>query len=197
MLPMDGHGLSDEPMTAAHLRLGDQAEQLLTASGTPEMREAAKGLRLTALSIRRQLTRPLLAGTSLQMDPSVPDPELRRAELADLAVDVVTAADYLMGLLTSPAVMTSRLVLASQARPGRSAGYSDLETLDLLTRRQLDARGTAVRLGMRLLSQLRSDVAQARDGRPHEADLQADEHSSALPASAGDWASHRSMDASP
>ena len=159
---MDGPRLADEPMTT---HLGDQAEQLLTAGGTPEMMEAARSLRLTALSIRRLLMRPLISGTSLQMGPSVPDPELRRAELADLAVDVVTAADYLMRLLSSPAVTASRLTLASQATPGSDKGYSDEETFDMLTRRQLDARGTAVRLGMRLLSQLSSDVAQAGNGR--------------------------------
>lgn len=162
MRHMDGLRLADEPMTA---HLGDQADQLLTASDTPEMMEAARSLRLTALSIRRLLMRPLVTGTSLQMGPSAPDPELRRAVLADLAVDVVTATDYLMRLLSSPAVTASRLALASQAGPGGGEGNSDEETFDLLTRRQLDARGTAVRLGMRLLSQLSSDVAQAGDGR--------------------------------
>lgn len=174
----DGHLLADEPMTA-HLHLGDRAEELLTASGTPEMMEAARSLRLTALSVRRLLMRPLVTGTSLQMGPSVPDPELRRAELADLAVDVVTAADYLMRLLGSPAVTASRLTLASQARPGGVAGYSDEDSFDLLIRRQLDARGTAVRLGMRLLSQLRSDVAQAEGERPNESDPQANTHGNA------------------
>jgi len=99
------------------------------------------------------------------MGPSIPDPELRRAQLADLAVDVVTAADYLMRLLSSPSVTASRLALAGRAGLGGGEGYSDEETFDLLTRRQLDARGAAVRLGMRLLSQLRSDVAQAGEAR--------------------------------
>lgn len=162
MRDVDGNRLADEPVT---LELGDQAEQLLTASGTPEMMEAARSLRLTALSIRRLLTHPHVTGTSLQMGPSIPDPELRRAQLADLAVDVVTAADYLMRLLSSPPVTASRLALAGRAGLGGGEGYSDEETFDLLTRRQLDARGAAVRLGMRLLSQLRSDVAQAGEAR--------------------------------
>jgi len=79
--------------------LGDQAEQLLAASSTPEMMKAATSLRETALSIRR-----------------------------------------------------------------------------LLTRRQLDARGTAVRLGMRLLSQLNSDVARADNGLSSDVRPQASEH---------------------
>jgi hypothetical protein len=134
---VDGRRLADESMTA---QLGDQAEELLTASGAPEMMEAARSLRLTALSIRRLLMRPLVMGTSPQMVASVLDPELRRAELADLTVDVVTAADYLMRLLSSPGVTASRLTLASHAGPGGVAGYSDEDTFDMLTRRQLDAR---------------------------------------------------------
>lgn len=172
----DGRPLRDEPMTA---HLSDQAERLLTTVGTPEMMEAAGGLRLTALSIRRLLMRPLATNTSLQMGPSVPDPELRRAELADLAVDVVTATDYLIRLLSSPAVTASRLTLASQATLGHGEGYSGELIVDMLTRRQLDARGTAVRLGMRLLSQLSSDVAQSGGGRFDGVKSQADEHNSA------------------
>jgi hypothetical protein len=156
---MDGRELADGPTAGMNLRLGDQAEQLLTASGTPEMIEAAKGLRLTALSIRRLLLRPLLTNRSLQMDPSIPDPELRRAELAELAVDVVTATDYLLRLLIAPAVTTPRLILADDAGTGRRTHYSSAEAIDGLTRRRLDARGTAVRLGMHLLSGLHSDVA--------------------------------------
>lgn len=157
MRGLNGHQVGDKPTTAD---VGDQAERLLTASSTLEMLEAARSLRLAALSIRRLLVRPFTTGTSLQVGPSVPAPELRRAELADLAVDVVTATDYLMRLLSSPAVTASRLSLADRARLG-GEGYPDEETFDMLTRRQLDARGTAVRLGMRLLSQLGSDVAQA------------------------------------
>jgi hypothetical protein len=155
--------------------LGDQAEQLLAASSTPEMMKAATSLRETALSIRRLLTRPFATGMPPQMDPSVLEPELRRAELADLAVDVVTATDYLIRLLGSPAVTASRLSLADRADPG-GEGYSDEETFDMLTRRQLDARGTAVRLGMRLLSQLNSDVARADNGLSSDVRPQASEH---------------------
>jgi hypothetical protein len=137
--------------------VSDQAEQLLTASSPAELIEAARGLREMALSIRRQLMYPFATGTSLQLDPSVPEPEVRRAELADLAVDVITATDYLLRLLSSPTVMASQLTLADQAG-SRSSSYSDMDASDLLARRQLDARGTVVRLGMRLLSQLNKDV---------------------------------------
>jgi hypothetical protein len=134
--------------------LGDQAEQLLTATDTAGMMEAAQALRLTALDMRQRLMRPLPKDISDQKDLSTPDPELRRTELADLAVDVVTAADYLLRLLAAPAVTTSRFTLAGEA----DAGRFDEESFDRLTRRRLDARGTAVRLGMRLLAELRSDV---------------------------------------
>ena len=84
----------------ANPELGNQADELLAATTVPEMIEAAKGLRQTALRIRRLLMRPLFTATFIQFDPSVPDPEFRRMELADLAVDVVTATDYLLSLLT-------------------------------------------------------------------------------------------------
>jgi hypothetical protein len=99
---LDGDRPADEQATAVRQELADQAEQLLAASGTPEMAEAAKGLRLTALNVRRLLTRPLFTQPPLQLDPSLPDPELRPAELADLAVDVVGATDYLLRLLAAP-----------------------------------------------------------------------------------------------
>jgi hypothetical protein len=159
MSTLDGDHPADESATAMREELADQAEQLLTASGTPEMAEAAKGLRLTALNVRRLLTRPLLTQPTLQLDPSLSDPELRRVELADLAVDVVGAIDYLLRLLVDPPAMTSGLALAGNASHDRGFAYADEETADRLIRRRLDARGTAVRLGMRLIAGLRSDVA--------------------------------------
>ena len=154
----DVGGLPDEPMTALHLRLGSQAELLLAASGTSEMMQAARGLRLAALGIQRILMHPLFTDRSLQMDPSIPDPEMRHARLAELAVDVVTATDYLLSLLTAPSVTIPRLVLASEAGSCRRADYSGAETFDRLTRQRLDARGEAVRVGMRLLSGLYGDA---------------------------------------
>ncbi len=84
-------------------RLGDQADALLEASDVPGMQRAAADLRETALNIRRLLMRPVLTNQFLRLAPTVMDPEIRRMELADLAVDVVTATDYLLSLLGAPA----------------------------------------------------------------------------------------------
>ena len=149
----------EEQATAVRQELADHAEQLLAASSTAEMAMAAKSLRLTALNVRRLLTHSLNTQAPPQLDPSLPDPELRQVELADLAVDVVGATDYLLRLLAAQPAMTSRLALAGDASHDRGRAYADEETADRLIRRRLDARGTAVRLGMRLIAGLRSDVA--------------------------------------
>lgn len=141
-------------MTAVHLDLGSQADRLLAAGSTPEMVEAASGLRVIALSIRRLLMSCSPKDVPVQMDPSLPDPEGRRAQLADMTVDVVTATDYLLRLLSDPVATTSRLILAKEF----GDGTSDSDKFSQLTQRQLDARGAAVRAGTRLLSSLRSDV---------------------------------------
>jgi hypothetical protein len=142
---------------------GDQADELLAACSAFEMDAAARQLRLTALSVRRLLMRPALADTFLQLAPSIPNPELRRMELADLATDVVTATDYLLSLLGATAATSPQLVLASEVSCEREHGRS-ADALDRLTRRRLDARGAAVRLGMRLLAALHSDVANGLAG---------------------------------
>jgi hypothetical protein len=90
--------------------------------------------------------------------PSLPDLELRRVELADLAVDVVGAPDYLLRLLAGQPAMTSRLALAGDASHDCGRAYADEEIADRLIRRRLDARGTAVIQGMRLVAGLRCDV---------------------------------------
>jgi hypothetical protein len=140
-------------------KLADEAGALLEASDVPNMQKAATELRRTALNIRRLLMRPVLTDKFLQLAPTVLDPEFRRMELADLAVDVVTATDYLLSLLGAPASLSSRLVLDAEAGSDRGHGTADIDALDRLNRRRLDARSTAVRLGMRLLGALRSDVA--------------------------------------
>jgi hypothetical protein len=152
MPALNGEDLTDKRVTGVYLELGDQAEQLLAASDAVDMIEAAKGLRQTALDVRRMLMRPLPAEASLQPDPSTPDPELRRAELANLAVDVVGATDYLLRLLVAPPAIPPRLVLACETGYDQRWVYGDEETADRLIRRRLDARGTAVRLGMRLIA---------------------------------------------
>jgi hypothetical protein len=82
-------------------------------------------------------------------------------------VDVVGATDYLLRLLAAPLAMTSRLALAGDAGLDRGRAYADEETADRLIRRRLDARGPAVRLGMRLIAGLRGGVAAPdRAARP-------------------------------
>jgi hypothetical protein len=130
---------------ASNPELGDQAEALLAASSVLTMEEAAQRLRLTAFSVRRLLTNPLLADAYLRLAPSLLDPERRRMELADLAVDVITAVDYLLGLLETSASASPQLIPAS-------------DDFDRLARRRMDARQTAVRLGMHLISGLRSSA---------------------------------------
>jgi hypothetical protein len=130
--------------------LGDQADELLKANTLQDMTAAAQELRETALNARRLLMRPLLTDAHLQIAPSVLDPEQRRMELAELAVDVVTAVDYLLILLGKSAAASSRLVLSDEAGADRGHGASDDEAADRLDRRRLDARNTAVRVGMLL-----------------------------------------------
>lgn len=144
---------------AVGLALQDQAGALLEASSVPRMEKNAKELRQTALDIRKLLVGPVMADTSLQLAPSVPDPESRRMELADLAVDVITAADYLLSLLETPRSPAPRLVLDAGVDSYRGSGLADSDLMDRLNRRRLDARSTAVRLGMRLLGALYSDIA--------------------------------------
>jgi hypothetical protein len=144
------------------LDLEDEADALLAASNVPDMNAAAQRLRLTALGVRQWLMRSQITGSPLQFDPALPDPEARRMELADLATDVVTAVDYLLSTLGAPIATRSRLVLAEEVGPERADGRSDEAALDRLTRRRLDARGTTIRLAGRLLTELRSDVANFR-----------------------------------
>jgi hypothetical protein len=109
-----------------------------------------------ALSVRRQIASPRSEDALLGLDPSVPDPEPGLAELADLAIDVVTAVDYLLSLLDAP-TEPRQLVLAGDTRLGRHPACDD--TSDWLIRKRLDARGAAVRVGTRLVRGLLSDVS--------------------------------------
>jgi hypothetical protein len=142
--------------------LGDQAHDLLAASSVPGMESAAQELRLTALSVRRRLMHPPPLN-GFQPAPTVLDPELRRMELADLAVDVVTAVDYLLSLLASPPA-SQRLLPSRDAPSCRGEGSTDDDIRDRLTQRRLDARAAAVRLGMRLTAELRGDDASSELG---------------------------------
>jgi hypothetical protein len=135
--------------------LGSQADELLAASTVPEMDIAARKLRLTTLDVRRLLADPPPPADPVRLGPDFPDQKSRRMELADLAVDVVAAVDYLLSLLAASAARPPQLVLASET--GLNFGHSSADdaALDQLVRRRLDARGAAVRLGMRLFAGLR------------------------------------------
>jgi len=148
----------------AHLSLSDQIDDLSEAYPPGDsMTEPAQRLRLTVLSVRRLLMRPLLAETFLQIEQelgiSYEDPERLRLQLAKQAMNVVTALDYLLTLLFTSATTSSQLVLASQPGADRTQGRTDEEASDWLTRRRLDARNTAVDEGQRLLVMLRRDIA--------------------------------------
>lgn len=142
----------------AYADLGDQADVLLDATSVTEMEAASQTLRQTALSVRRLLMRPVLGEACIKIAPSVLDPARRRMELADLAVDVVTASDYLLSLLGAPVTTSSPLMLEREAGSDRGHGPLDDDARDRLMRRRLDARAVAVRLGMRLLEGLHVDI---------------------------------------
>lgn len=144
---------------AAHPDLGDQVDSLLEAADVPGMEGAAKELRRTALNVRRLLMRPVLANACIKIAPTVLDPERRRLELADLAVDVVTATDYLLSLLDSPLSPSAASSLERGLGPERGHSAPDSDSRDRMNRRRYDALGFVAKQGMRLLEGLRSDVA--------------------------------------
>lgn len=143
-------------MPALPSTLGDQAEALLAATSARDMKRAAHGLRAMALSVRRQIADPRSEDALLRLDVSVPDPEPGLAELADIAIDVVTAVDYLLSLLDVSSELRQP-VLVGDIRPGRHPVGDD--TSDWLVRKRLEARGAAVRVGTRLIRGLLSDVS--------------------------------------
>jgi len=148
---------------AARPGFSDQVDDLIEASGPGQTTEAARVLRRTVLGMWRQLMRPVSLETFLraQDEPGIPgcDPARLRLQLADQVVNVVTALDYLLTLLITPPVTTSRLVLGDYPGADRAHGRADDQAGDLLIRRRLDARGAAVREGMRLLMLLPRDLA--------------------------------------
>jgi hypothetical protein len=161
-------GLNEDPLAvdgitvAPYQELGTQTEALLTARSVPEMSVAAERLRLTAFSVRDLFMRPPFSETCPRLAPSMLDSELRRMELAEHAMDVITAVDYLLSLLSAPAGISRHLALANEAGSCCQHGASDNDAVDRLTRRRLDARAIAVRMGMRLLARLRSESPTSR-----------------------------------
>lgn len=148
----DHHGADDDtcPWPRADLRVHVGA--LLGATGVPEMGEAARRLRSDAARVVGLLTRaqpladlnPALLGT---------DPVERQEELAGLAVGLTNAVDYLLNLLDASASASSSFVLADDTGWSLEGSRAD-GARDRLMRLRLDARGAAVRQGMRLLGSI-------------------------------------------
>ena len=133
--------------------LAGQVDDLLGAARPEQMARAAERLRATAQSAWRLLACPAAAGDS-------PGPGTR---LADQTVNLLTALDYLLGLLSPHEAPATRLVLADG--PGHAQDRTE-EARDRLARRRLDARAAAVREGTLLLAQLRGAQARAHDAGP-------------------------------
>jgi hypothetical protein len=142
---------------------GGQVDELLEACSPEQVLAAAARLRRTALEVRRLLADPFAARVLavLPEEPGVPwqDPGRLAARLADQAVNVVTALDYLLGLLAPAEVPVRRLVLGDG--PARDQDQAEEDARDRLTRRRLDARAAAVREGTRLLAMLPASLVIA------------------------------------
>jgi len=128
------------------------AGSLLKAETVPEVREAARDLREAAIGIWRLLAHPVLADSFIHISPAVQDPDQRRQQLADLAVNVVTAVDYLLNFLPASSDELEDFKLIPDHVPDDGPAVR-------LIQRRLDARATAVKVGGRFLDGLRRDVA--------------------------------------
>jgi len=132
--------------------LSGHIEALLGATGVPEMSEAARRLRSDAARVVKLLTRAQpLAG--LGPSPSGAGPVERQEGLAVLAVGLTSAVDYLLNLLDSSASAPAPFALADDTGWSLEGGRADAAR-DRLVRLRLDARGAAVRQGMRLLGSI-------------------------------------------
>jgi hypothetical protein len=144
-----------------HPELNDQVDKLNEARGYGQMRPAAEEVRNVALDARRMLMDPQL-GNELALQLGTIDPEHRRFELADLAVNVVTAADYLLYLIDDRSEDSDE-GFSAETHLGGGASVTSQPTGkkvddDLRYRRALDSRAAVVRLGGRLLRALRSET---------------------------------------
>ena len=135
-----------------HPDLYEITRLLLRADTIPGMRTAAQDLREATIGIWCLLTHPVLSASFIQISPAVHDPEQRRRQLADLAVNVVTAVDYLLNFLTD----SSDEVEEFKLRPDH---VTDEGPAVRLMQRRLDARSTAVKVGVRFLDGLHRDIA--------------------------------------
>lgn len=139
-----------------HPQLGDQVEELHSAGTFTAMKPRAESLRRIALNARRMLMDPQL-GVELVEQLGTVDPERRRLEIADLAIDVVTATDYLLHLVNQDE-HTSRATYSAGSGTSSSNRAIEGENEDARFARALDSRAAAVRLGGRLLYALRQDT---------------------------------------
>jgi hypothetical protein len=160
----DHHGAGgDDACPWPRADLSGHVEALLGATAVPEMGEAARRLRSDAARVVRLLTRTQpLAG--LKPALSSTDPVERQEELAGLAVGLTNAVDYLLNLLDSSASASSPFVLADDTGWSLEGSRAD-GARDRLTRLRLDARGAAVRQGMRLLGSIACESRQPGEYR--------------------------------
>jgi hypothetical protein len=117
-----------------------QVTALLEAIGADGMLTAARELRGTTMGAYRALSSSGLPPVNEGIDARIARVrrEVQAGRLADMALDVITALDYLLFLL-APVMPPERL--AGDAAPDD----------DLRARRQLDARAVVVRRCRRLL----------------------------------------------
>jgi len=141
---------TDRSVWKKHPDFYDLAGSLLLARTVPEVKKAAEDLRTAAVDIWRLLSQPVLARSFIHISPAVQDPEQRRRQLADLAVNVVTAVDYLLNFYPSEETDDLASIFDHVHDDGPAVR---------LTQRRLDARATAVKVGGRFLDGLRRDVA--------------------------------------
>jgi len=163
LVPDDHHGAGDDACPWPRADLSGHVEAMLEATGVLEMGEAARRLRADAACIIRLLTRARpLAG--LKAAPSGTDLHQQQEELTVLAVGLTTAVDYLLNLLDSSASASSPFVLADDTSWSLEGSRAD-GARDRLMRLRLDARGAAVRQGMRLLGSIACESQQRGDLR--------------------------------
>ena len=145
-------------LRTAHPELDDQVETLHSSRTYSDIGSAAGELRRVGLEVRRMLMDPQL-GSELALQLGSIDPERRREDLANLAIDVVTATDYVLSLVDDHPLQ-SRQSFSAEANLGAQASPADSTTgrspdEDLRYRRVLDSRAAEVRLGGQLLRELR------------------------------------------
>jgi len=152
---------------AEHPEVGSQVDTLAEARSYDDIRSATGGLRRVALDARRMLMDPQL-GTELGLQVSALDAERRRLELADLAIEVVAASDYLLNLVGELPVTEDHAYSAERSHRNRrhdpASNTPDWD--DARYPRVVDAKADLLRIGGRLLLFLRRDSASPSSSLP-------------------------------